>query len=370
MSETITDAINNIKEATAVKIIFGLIIVIIICALLYYFYIKKLMDRECSIMTGLYGTLNGKIKSIDKSVAQCKYNLVDYYIKTSYNCCSGGSYKNDYVGTCNLINVLKQGCRCLDFEIYSIDDNPVVATSTDKNFFVKETYNNVKFSEVMSIIKNYAFSQGTAPNYADPIILHLRIKSSNQKMFSNLADLFESYNNLMLGSKYSYENHGENIGSIPLIELMNKLLIIVDKSNNSFMENTKFVEYVNLTSNSIFMRATRFYDIKYTPDLNEMQEYNKKNITISMPDNVTNPDNPSAIVVREAGCQMIGMRFQSPDQYLAESNEFFDEAGYAFVLKPERLRYIVEYLPEPTPQNPAVSYEETNIKSDYYNFNI
>ena len=362
--------ILNLKENTISTIIFVSIIFIIILAICYYLYKKNLNSRECKFMTNIYGTLNNKIKPIDSKYKTFNNNLLDYYIKTSYNCCSGGNYKNDYVNTCNLINVLKQGCRGLDFEIYSIDDNPVVATSTSNNYYVKETYNYVKFSDVMNILSNYAFSQSTSPNYTDPIIIHLRILSNNQKMFNKFAQVFESYNNLLLGKKYSYENHGNNIGNIPILNLKGKIVVVVDKSNTSFLDNQSFLEYVNITSNSIFMRALHYYDIKNTPDINELQNYNKQNMTIAMPDIGSNPPNPSGIVVRETGCQLIAMRYQYIDQYIEENISFFDENGFAFVLKPERLRYIPVILPDPIPQKPELSYETRNISSKYYNFNI
>ena len=360
----------NLKENTISVFILFIIIIIIILAICYYLYKKSLYSSECKFMTNIYGTLNNKIKPIDSKYKTFNNNLLDYYIKTSYNCCSGGNYKNDYVNTCNLINVLKQGCRGLDFEIYSIDDNPVVATSTSNNYYVKETYNYVKFSDVMNILSNYAFSQSTSPNYTDPIIIHLRILSNNQKMFNKFAQVFESYNNLLLGKKYSYENHGNNIGNIPILNLKGKIVVVVDKSNTSFLDNQPFLEYVNITSNSIFMRALHYYDIKNTPDINELQNYNKQNMTIAMPDIGSNPPNPSGIVVRETGCQLIAMRYQYIDQYIEENISFFDENGFAFVLKPERLRYIPVILPDPIPQKPELSYETRNISSKYYNFNI
>jgi hypothetical protein len=360
----------NLKENTISLFILFVIVIIIILAICYYLYNKNLYSSECKFMTNIYGTLNNKIKSIDIKYNTFNNNLLDYYIKTAYNCCSGGNYKNDYVNTCNLINVLKQGCRGLDFEIYSIDDNPVVATSTSNNYYVKETYNYVKFSEVMHILSNYAFSQSTAPNCTDPIIIHLRILSNNQKMFSKFAHLFESYNNLLLGKTYSYENQGKNIGNIPILNLKGKIIIMVDKTNTSFLDNHAFLEYVNITSNSIFMRALHYYDIKNTPDITELQNYNKQNMTIAMPDIGSNPQNPSGIVVRETGCQLIAMRYQYIDQYIEENIAFFNENGFAFVLKPERLRYIPVVLPDPTPQNPALSYEKRTVSSKYYNFNI
>jgi hypothetical protein len=330
-------------------------------------------------MNNIYGTLNTRLKPLNASSKQCQYNLQDYYIKTAYNCCSGGSYKNDYVDTCNLINVLKQGCRGLDFEIYSIDDKPVVSTSILDNNYVKETYNYVEFSEVMNILTNYAFSASTSPNYSDPLIIHLRIKSNNSKMIANFADLFKQYSGFMLGENYSYENHGKNIGSVPLLTFVsnsttskskNNIILIVDRENKMFLENNQFMEYVNMTSNSIFMRALRYYDIKYAPDFIELQEYNKQNLSMGMPDNEINPVNPNGIVVRESGCQMIAMRYQYVDNYLEENIGFFDKVGFAFALKPDRLRYVPVELPDPTPQRPELSYESRDISSDYFSFSI
>jgi hypothetical protein len=104
----------------------------------------------------------------------------------------------------------------------------------------------LSFSDVMNVIQNYGFSGSTAPNYTDPIIIHLRFYSNNQKMYSNLANIFKSYDSVMLGSQYSFENDGLNLGRQPLLSFKNKILLIVDKTNNSFIQNQEFLEYVNL----------------------------------------------------------------------------------------------------------------------------
>ena len=57
----------------------------------------------------------------------------------------------------------------------------------------------------MSVISNYAFSGGMVPNPTDPLIIHLRIKSNEQSIYDNLTKIFKSYDNIMLGKKYSYE---------------------------------------------------------------------------------------------------------------------------------------------------------------------
>ena len=368
----IMDSIKNLNANFVTYMLFAMIILIVIIVLWYYFYMRNLVNRECSSMDRLFSTLNGSIKALNSSDPNCKYTFKDYYIKTAYNCCSPGTYKNDYVSTCALKDVLKQGVRGLDFEVFSMGDQPVVATSTVDSNYIKETYNYVPFSEVMNIITSYAFATSTAPNSKDPIVMHIRFKSSNQKMFQNFANLIKNYDRFFLGPAYSFEQNGTNFGNTPLLDLTKKntIVLIVDKSNNSFMDCKDFYEYVNMTSNSIFMRALHYYNVKNTPDLSELQEFNKQNMSISMPDVGTDPPNPSAIVCRETGCQMIAMMYQKNDTNLQENNAFFDKSGYAFSLKPERLRYIPVVVKTPTPQNPALSFQTRSVKSDYYAFNI
>jgi hypothetical protein len=358
------------KEIFVSFVIFILIAFIVIILIIYITYLSRLNNSECDTMTSLYGNLNNKLTSINPANPDFSGNLYDYYIKTAYNACSGGSYKNDFVNTCNLKAVLKQGVRCLDFEIYSIDNNPVVSTSTQDSYYIKETFNYVNFADVMSTIINYAFAGGTAPNPTDPLIIHLRIKSTNQGMYSNLANIFKSYDQQMLGKEYSFENSGRNLGNVPLLKLQNKIILIVDKLNNAFLENQEFLEYVNLTSNSIFMRAYDFYNVKNNPDINELTEYNRRGLTIVFPDKGINPANPSGMLCRAAGCSMVAMRYQYVDNNLMENTLFFDRSSYAFALKPLELRYQEVTIPTPTPQDPNYSYATRNVSTDYYNFDF
>jgi hypothetical protein len=370
--QNITNAVKNLtqmKESTTVVVISCIIFLIILISFLCYFYYNGLRGRECKNINKIYGDLNGKIRSIDET-DQFNYTFKDYYIKSAYNCCSGGNYKNDFVDTCNLKSLLKQGVRGLDFEIFSINDGPVVATSTSDSYYVKETFNYVNFVDVMNILRDYAFSTSTAPNSNDPIIIHLRIKSTNQAMYQNFAKLLENYDSILLSKDYDSENNGTNFGNVPLKNLLGKVIIIVDRSNISFLECPEFYRFVNMTSNSVFMRALHYYDIKFTPDMTELIEFNKQNMTIGMPDKGSNPENPSSLVMREMGCQLLAMRYQTIDVNVEENDIFFDEKGYAFVLKPDNLRYIPVTIPLPPAQNPELSYATRSVSSDFYSFNI
>jgi hypothetical protein len=220
----------------------------------------------------------------------------------------------------------------------------------------------------MDTIRNYAFSGSTCPNPTDPVIIHLRCKSNNQSMYSDLANIFKSNTDIMLGPEYSYESKGTNLGNVPLLSLQNKVVLIMDRSNPSFIENEDLLEYVNLTSNSVFMREYNYYNVKNTPDINELTEFNRRGMTIVIPDSGSNPVNPSGMVCRASGCQMVAMRYQFVDNNLMENALFFDRAGYAFALKPADLRYEPVTVNAPTPQLPEYSYATRTSSTDYYSF--
>lgn len=331
-----TDYLSNIKSVDNhfySYIIIGLALIILIIFIIYLIYLSRLQKAECNYMNKLYPSLNGNVRPITSSDPYCSRKLSDYSIQTAYNACSGGSYRNDYVDICALKAVIKQGVRCLDFEIYSMDNNPVVATSTSDNYHVKETFNAVSFDSVMETIKNYAFAGGSCPNPTDPLIVHLRCKSKNQKMYSKLAKIFKAHNDILLGMRYSFSTEGKNIGNVPLLSLKNKVILIMDSSNKASLENEGLMEYVNLTSGSIFMRKYNYSKIKNNEDKNELTKFNEKGMTIVIPDNESSPPNPNGEVCRESGCQMVAMRYQLEDDNLKEEILFFNRVGYAFALK-------------------------------------
>jgi hypothetical protein len=335
--------LNNVQltDNNKTMISYAIIIVIffIIIWIIYYaIRLNGLQGRECSYMNKLYPKVNGAIKPINTNDPVCAGKLYDYFIKTAYNACSGGDYSYDYVDICNLKSILSTGTRCLDFALYSIDDNPVVATSVNDDYYTKETFNSVMFADVMKTIKDYAFATGTAPNNTDPIIVHLRIRSNNRKMYKKLVQIFQAYDTIMLGNSFSYESGGQNLGQVPLLAFMNKVILIVDKHDQSFLQHDELLEYINLTSSSDYMRVYRFNNMENNADVNELTFFNKRAMTMIIPDEKSNPSNPNGALCRETGCQMVAMRLQYNDSNLKDEINFFNKCGYAFCLKPAELR--------------------------------
>ena len=369
IGRNMSDIFQQNKDVQVTIFLVALFVILIVLMILYIYKKRTLNKRNCDNLDEIYDGFP-LIRSINPTEEKNKYLLRDYYIKTAYNCCSSGEFKNDFVNVCALKKCIKQGSRCLDFEIYSVDNRPVISTSSFDDFFVKETYNSVDFNDAMDIINNYAFSGSTCPNPRDPLILHFRIQSNRKDIYDMMADSIQSkLSSRVLGKEYSYEFEGYNLGAVPITNLMGKVIIAIDRSNDLF-EDTDLKEYCNIASSSIFMRALRNYDIQYNPNIDDLTYFNKKAMTIVMPDLSAYNDNFAPGLAMTYGCQMVGMNFQNFDSNMEFYDIMFDEAGSAFVLKPDHLRFIPETIKNPPPQNPELSYANRKVESDFYSFNI
>ena len=108
---------SNINKGIARYALVIMLFLVIICIICYFYYMYNLNARECKIMDSMYSSLNNRITNLNFGTDETtNYTFKDYYIQTAYNCCSGGSYRNDYVGSscCVLKDILKQGVRGLD----------------------------------------------------------------------------------------------------------------------------------------------------------------------------------------------------------------------------------------------------------------
>ena len=98
-----------------------------------YSLIKVVRDQQkescMTRMKRLYGDSRTQIEPIKETNIQFKYRVRDYYIKSSYNSCSCGDFGNGYVSLDALREIIRQGVRFLDFEIYSVGGKAVVAAS-------------------------------------------------------------------------------------------------------------------------------------------------------------------------------------------------------------------------------------------------
>ena len=322
-----------------------------------------------SSMTSKLEAVPVKMAGLPPKDARAQYDLRDYYIKTAYNCCLNGPVRGGYVDTEALVAVIRQGARVLDFEVFSIDNKAVIAASDSDSFDYKSTLNGLDFGEAMDTVKRYALSGSGCPNYTDPLILHFRIKSTQPEVYDQMASaLRTNFSPEMLGPAYSYESNGENFGAEPITGLIGKVIVAVDARNPKY-RSTKLDEFVNFTTGSQVARILTDNEIQYGHSVDELTEYNKKYMTMTTP-TLTGSSNSSANLHMKYGCQMIGMNFSQVDSNLKYYCGIFNDAGLAYVLKPDDLRYKVVTIPEPTPQDPKLSYARKTIEKPYFKMSI
>jgi|UniRef100_A0A6C0IL51 hypothetical protein len=369
MAGNAMDFINKLKDKYIVTILTIMIIGILIALVFFYYGVFNLENTTCKTYDEMYTAINPHIRSITEA-ENFKYMFRDYYIKTAANCCNTGNVKNGVVSTCALRNVIKDGVRGLDFEIYSMNDRPVVASSTLDKYTVKELYNKVDFEDVMGVIVNYAFSRGSCPNPDDPIIIHIRFMSQNQTMYETLASIFKQHEKRLLPSGFHYENRRQNLGEAPLLRLRKKIVVVVCNTNKTYLDVKPFYKYVNMTSGSMFMRYYTNDQIRNVPSAEEQVKYDKKNMSIVVPDRQSDPPNPGSVATRKMGIQLTAMQYYLNDTSLQEMREFFNRQNTAFVLKPENLRFVQKYIPAPKKQNPKLSFATKTGSAQGIKFNI
>lgn len=363
--------IENLTKKT-LYIKYGIYFIIILILILIIGYISnkiKLNDKNCKRLDELYNEFP-PLNNLSANKENDNYKLRDYYIKTAYNCCAGGEFQNDYVNICALKKCIQQGYRCLDFEIYNINNSPVIAVSPNNNFYTKGSYNFIHFEDVIKTINSNAFSSGLSPNANDPLILHFRIKSNNKKIYDDMYDVLnKTLKQKLLNSNYYFENNYSNLGDIKISNFYNKAIILIDASNKTYKE-TKLHKITNIATNSIFMRASRNYDIVYTHNFKELIEYNKKYMSLSMPDLSNKNTNITPSIHMKYGVQFIAMCNQNNDEQLKFYNNVFNSNNCAFILKPVELRFIPTTIKQPKKQDPRLSYAPKTMSSDYYNFTV
>ena len=311
------------------------------------------------------------------------YDIKDYYIYGSYNTCNlSGTNTNNTMSLEALNYVISQGVRFLDFEIYNVNEQPVVATSTiPDNYYIKESNISVPFNQVMSTIINKAFSAGTAPNINDPIFLHLRIKSTNQTMINNIASIFDQYEDLyLLGPEYSFEYQvcnaqicqSKNLSNCPLYYFQRKIIVMVDRSNSSVLDNSNLMEFVNITTDSTNCRLITNYEMVHSPDQQELLTFNKLSMTIVTPDVGVKPTNPDPLSACQLGIQINATDFSNRDVNNIANMNLFNSAGNAFILKPidQRENPFMYSIPADNPSDYSFATRTNTAGRGTFTFNI
>ena len=107
----------------------------------------------------------------------------------------------------------------------------------------------------------------------------------------------------------------------------------------------------------------------YTHDFAELTEFNKRNMSVVVP-GPTEDRSMAASLAYQYGCQFMLMDYSTADVNMEYALALFNEAGSAFVLKPEPLRAVIVTIPRPPAQNPAYSFAARTVSKPYFTAKI
>ena len=323
---------------TTKELIIPIIMVIILLISVIITAIVLLQKMARTISPATYATV-----AISPEAANSA--LSNFYIMASYNSCAAGDAKNDFVSLGPLVNVIAHGCRFLDFEIYDLDDNAVVAVSASPSFDFKGSFNSIPLQDVLNVVASQAAS---ASNARDPLFLQFRIKSRSKEICDQTAThLQKIFGNYLLPNDLTYrEGSNKNFGDVKLSQLIGKVVIAVDMSNPN-VKNSRLAEFVNIAVTKPGNRLMTSNDLIYNAPSDIIDNtYQKRFLVTCVPD-VTKPANYNSGVAFKYGVQIIAMQFQTDDNNLKLYIEKFNK--YAFLKKPPELEYTPVVVPNETP---------------------
>jgi hypothetical protein len=319
---------NHLKELIAKSGITGItiitsftIIMLLLTLFIWIFHKIGLKDETCNkFSTNSTSASNVSYFQSDQTIRSDAIPyfdssyciLINYFVKSSYNSCCGGEYKNNFVSLCALEKCIKDGCRFLDFEIYSYNNIPIVASSTANNNYIKETYNALLLDEVLKTINDIAFTsdidnknKGTAC-HNDPLILNFRVMSTNITMLQEMGKLFEKYIPLT-GNKFLF-NKDDAVLNMRMKDLFQKVIIICDfNPDPNILLNDKLTilkNYVNLKGKGTKCNTFRYNNTTTIEDTQRI-------FTIVLPNLDNSTQNFNSISSFTTGCQAICMKHQA-----------------------------------------------------------
>jgi hypothetical protein len=340
------------------------------CKKLNTLYLDNSKHKTSSFLT-LHGDTKAKQASNPENYFDNEFKCLmkNYYIKTAYNACCGDGYKNNFVNICALEKCIEIGARCLDFEIYSYNGEPIVAASTANNNSIKETYNYIKLTELFDVLNNRSFDETYTSCANDPMFLHFRIMSENKIIYDKFGEYIEKHlinnrENFVDIDKYNYRNTDQNEflqANIANKDFQRRFIVMVHTLHVPILDNSKLAKYVHIRSGSNALKLLRYEQVVAAGRNNPMMiDDSHRNLIIVLPNIDNSLQNFDPLLPLNNGCQFVAMKFQNIDNNLVGYYKMFTEKGkYSFVLKPNDLRKDIipaEPIPEDTPLNEQTLY--------------
>lgn len=381
---------NNSEGLTILTLI--IIVTILLCVFFWIFYTLDKQYRNCTKMETYLKKYsdykshdyiktdpNFKIESTDSSY---KHHIRNYYIKTAYNACCGGGYKNNFVNLCSLKTFIQMGAKCLHLQIFNVNGEPVVAASTSKNNTIKETYNHLGLDSVFGNIVNENNKLGSIP---DPLFLFLDVKSNlidtYIKLYDKIMYNFDGKNKLCEKTNAFNKDLSEDFLKLEMYEFKEnndykgKIFLIIKPADNniSYIQKTYLRTVVDFIPDYSPEDPTMEPPLKlyYYSDIVAKGSHNailidgtKQSLVIVLPDIDSRAHNYDPTICFDNGCQFIAMKFQFPNDtnLINYCKAFKNKQNKNLMLKPTSLINEIPNSPRYDSRNAGISSIEGGFK--------
>ena len=364
-----------------------LLLIIFILLVLFSWIFNKLglKNRSCKkldiywphLTNITFFTADGGLK--ESAVEKFQDKFLNYYVKSAYNSCCGDGYKNNFVALCALEKCILNGCRFLDFEIYSYNNEPIIASSTANSNYIKETYNSILLDEALATITEKAFSGLNTNCYLDPLILNFRVMSTNLAMLKRMGELFtehlDSINNNQVFSLVLAKDAA--LLATPINNLSKKLIIICDFNPLPTICDTYPTElavlknYINLKGTGTYCNTFRYNQVVSKKASTLFINDTKSKFIIVLPNLDNSITNFEPVTAYASGCHAICMKHQNMDTNLLGYNELFKQnKNFSWILKPESLTNVSAAPLTPARGGFYGTIKFTHSGSDSQSYNI
>ncbi len=289
------------------------------------------------------------------------YKLCDYFVASSAFSFLPGSTAYADLTTDALVKVMQAGARLIELHIYARNGKPVVGlqSSTGK----KVTFTMLPLEDCCVAIANTAWNASSTKNATDPMMLSVVFHSDDTKIANATAETIKStLQRYLLSSDYSYQR--KNLAAEPVCNLQGKLVIL----SGEYVKGTLMDELVNLSWLSSHLRRQTYTEASQTYNYQELTDYNRRNITMVVPDSYESLSNSSPDILFSFGCQWVLMNYGSLDSAMDDYTGKFVQTSYS--LKPEALRYKPVKYKKPKAQDPANSFQPKQMQSPLFNFTV
>ena len=358
--------LDKIKETTNHAVLIFIVLLFIVFIVYLYRKISQ-KDENCNYIDLMHKKINdtnvGHVKFrdmiknkyfeyVDTQGNTHEYELRDFYIKTAYNACCSGKFKNDYVDLCALKLPQIHGARALDFQIYSLKNEPIVACSTSSSHNFKESINHLTFNEVISKV-NELFAVDIDYGLRDaPLFLIFRMHTRNKVVYDKMASSILEYMDSSRFERYNstsstYDDHNYYLMRKKMNDMISKIVFVVVHSepNNSYIERSELGKLVDIYGGDMMnMRLFRYNDLKHAQNKEILKEESKIKMMYCMPELQNSNSNYNFLIPMSLGFQFVGMNFQQHDPDMIEYNSFFttsygsgsNTSHVSFVKKPDQ----------------------------------